>query len=38
MTGESESVVEDSAEASEMVTWFGTGGGLNVAVASGVGW
>ena len=36
--GESESVVEDSAEANEMVTWSGIGDGLNAAVASGVGW
>jgi hypothetical protein len=36
--GESESVVEDSVEASEMVTWFGRGDGLNAVAASGVGW
>jgi hypothetical protein len=35
--GESESVVEDSAEASEMVTWSGTGDGLNAVAASRVG-
>jgi hypothetical protein len=36
--GESESVNEGSVEASKMVTWFGTGDGLNIVVASRVGW
>jgi hypothetical protein len=36
--GESESVVEDSAEANEMVMWSGTGDGLNAVAAFGVGW
>ena len=36
--GESESVATDSAKASEMVTWFGTGDGLNTVAACGVGW
>ena len=35
--GESESVVEDSVEANEMVMWFGGGDRLNAVAASGVG-
>jgi hypothetical protein len=36
--GESESVVVDFVEASEMVMWSGGGNGLNAVAASGVGW
>ena len=36
--GESESVVKDSVEASEMVTWSGAGDGWNAVAALGVGW
>ena len=35
--GESELVVENSVEASEMVMWSGAGDGLNTVAASGVG-
>jgi hypothetical protein len=35
--GKSESVIEGSVEANEMIMWSGTGNELNAVVASGVG-